>query len=171
VKRARRRNFRPRGFIVIFGWRTISTRESADPVMLMCPNCREEHWFTGKLYRRWFTLFFLPVVPLEPASSGTRTCQCDGCKTIFERSLEQMSRTAAANAARSWQRSIELYNQLRDNPRDANMMHELLQMYEAMDEPQEALSVARHFPDAIAAKRENQLILDRLRARPTSAPS
>lgn len=46
-----------------------------------CPRCHGDRQYTRKGVRRWFTLFFVPIVPLG-AASGTRVC-CDACGGAF----------------------------------------------------------------------------------------
>jgi hypothetical protein len=169
----RRRN--RAGFFVIFGWRVINTRESAPPARATCPACGEEADFVGLLRRRWFTLFFLPVVPLDPASAGQRLCRCNACRTIFDRPLEQVAGRGGTGAVsrggggggggggNDWAYSISLYNKLRDNPTDSGVMLQLLQTYEAMNEPSEAEAAARHFPQAIEADPRCRAVLERMR--------
>jgi hypothetical protein len=155
------------GFFVIVGWRVIATRERVEPVRATCPACGEEADFVGLLRRRWFTLFFIPILPLDPAAQGQRICRCNSCRTTFERPLEQMARRAGAAAGggggNDWSHSIALYNKLRDNPSDSGIMLQLLQTYEAMNEPGEAEAAARHFPQAIQDDPRCQAVLQRMR--------
>ena len=70
---SRRRRTHRRAFFILFGWRTICTRErGAHSVRATCPACREEAELVGLVRRRWFTLLFIPVAPLEPAATAQR---------------------------------------------------------------------------------------------------
>jgi hypothetical protein len=154
------------GFFVIVGWRVIATRDGTDPVRATCPSCREEADLVGLLRRRWFTLFFIPILPLDPAAEAERICRCNSCRTIFDRPLEQIARRSGAGGSgdgSDWSHSIALYNKLRDNPTDSGVMLQLLQTYEAMNEPGEAEAAARHFPGALEADPRCQAVLQRLR--------
>ena len=50
--------------MIIFGWRTIVSTIGA-VFKRMCDHCHnEDYWILTKT-TRWFTLFFIPVIPLE----------------------------------------------------------------------------------------------------------
>ena len=53
-------------------------------------------------------------------------------------------------------------NKLRDNPSDGATMVQLLQIYEAMNEPHEAEVAARQFPEAVAAEPRCAAVLGRM---------
>jgi hypothetical protein len=163
----RRRHRRHRaGFFIIVGWRMIAVRDGKPPVRATCPQCREEADFVGLLRRRWFTIFFLPILPLDPIDDAQRICRCGACRTTFDRPLEQIARrggAAASGGGSDWSHSIALYNKLRDNPSDGGVMLQLLHTYEAMNEPGEAAAAARHFPKAFEADPRCRAVLDRMR--------
>src|SRR5947208_436266 len=99
MRRRRSRSHR-RGIFIVFGWRTICTREfGVEPLRATCPGCREEAELVSLLRRRWFTLFFLPVVPLEPAANAQRLCKCTACKAILDRTIEQLARKSRGGGA------------------------------------------------------------------------
>jgi hypothetical protein len=152
------------GFIIIFGWRVIAPRDGSPPQELTCPECREQTRFVGRLRRTWFTLFFIPVLPLDSAEAGERVCQCTACKATFEYPLEQMARKAGVSGKSDWQDAIGLYNHLRDNPADSATLLKLLEAYESMGEPGEAAAAARHFPQAYQASEQCQKALARITA-------
>ena len=169
--RGRRSRTHRRGFFIVFGWRTICTREfGVEPVRATCPACQEEAELVSLLRRRWFTLFFLPVAPLEPAANARGLCKCTSCKAILDRSIEQFARRSRGRGASAagyagdgdWSYSISLYNKLRESPADGAVMLQLLQTYEAMNEPGEAAAAARHFPQALAAEPRCRAVLDRM---------
>src|SRR4051794_28219409 len=141
-RRCRRHRHARRGFIVIFGWRVLSTRERTPPVVATCPNCQaEEARLVGRLRRSWVTLFFIPVLPLESAYRAQRISQCLECRTTFEMPVEQLARKARAGTfggTANFADAIALYNQLRDRPTDGATMLALLKTYEALREPGEA---------------------------------
>jgi hypothetical protein len=154
--RRRRRS----GFFIIFGWRVLALKDAKNPRPFTCPTCEREGLLISKVRRRWFTLFLLPVLPVD---DGEPICQCSKCKAIFERPIEQMARSLGKVILRDWQHSLELYNQLRDNPTDGPSLLKLLECYDAMNESAEAISTARHFPQALASSPEAQTLLARLR--------
>lgn len=47
----------------VFGWGRTTTSDEGPTVPLNCPNCKNDTWYHLVAYRRWFTLFFIPVVP------------------------------------------------------------------------------------------------------------
>ena len=65
---------------IIFGSRTIKSRiEGAMPLVNQCPNCRGTLYKTE--YTRFFTLFFLPIFPID---SGQTCYRCDNCGNAYE---------------------------------------------------------------------------------------
>ena len=161
---SQRRRSRRAGFIILFGWRTIAPKHGL-PQRLVCPECKEEWLFVGRLRRTWFTMFFIPVFPLDRAEEGEHICQCTGCKATFDYPLEQMARKAGARGGGDWQDAIRLYNDLRDNPSDSATLLKLIETYESMNEPGEAVTAARHFPEALRASEACQKALERVRSK------
>lgn len=51
-----------------------------DEGMFHCPNCGGDRHYRRKAGRRWFTLFFLPVIPLNKVGE---VVVCDTCKTKY----------------------------------------------------------------------------------------
>ena len=70
---------------LIFGIQEIK-RTSKDRSILKgpCPRCRAEN-LNPITYRNWFTLFFIPVIPLGAAKPYY---ECRQCKQIFDESIE-----------------------------------------------------------------------------------
>jgi hypothetical protein len=157
----RRRGPNRAGFIFLFGWRTIATRTGDAPVRTTCPACQTEADFVGVNRRQWFTLFFLPIIPMSTAQPA---CRCENCKAQFNTLLSQMARRGTGGGG-DWSHSIALYNKVRENPSDGAAMLQLLQTYEAMSEPAEAEAAARHFPQAVDADPRCKAVLERLRQR------
>jgi hypothetical protein len=161
LKRHRRRT----GFIVIVGWRVISRRDGKAVVRARCPHCNvEDAQLIGKVRRAWFTIFFIPIVPLDRHDRAERISQCRECKQTFDMPLEQLARRAGADARSSLSDTIVVYNELRERPKDGKTMLRLLKMYEQMGELSEAEAAARHFPDAIAADPDCGQLLEKMRA-------
>lgn len=63
---------------IIFGWRSISSTTSEGE--FRCPGCRQDRSYKAKSYRRWFTLFFIPVIPLNSLGEGI---ECQVCKSSY----------------------------------------------------------------------------------------
>jgi tetratricopeptide (TPR) repeat protein len=135
-----------RGFIIFFGWRTITRERPESPVETICPACRQHASILPMQAREWFTLFFIPVFPI---SSAKPFVKCGSCQTCFDVDIEQFRRKAAMPDGRAMQQCIALYNTLREAPKDSVLLHRLLEMYASMQEFDEALAAGRHFPEAL----------------------
>ena len=126
---------------MFFGWRTITTREFRRAVRAPCPSCRvADARLVGLARRRWFTLMFIPIVPVEQ----------------WVRRANGVRRNTFAN-------TIVAYNDLRDHPADGQRLLQLMRMYEELGEPGEAESATRHFPAALAAEPACAAVLDGIR--------
>jgi tellurite resistance protein len=72
---------------IIFGTRGIKHTINSSPILKnKCPNCSKgdlEH----KRYRRWFTLFFIPVIPLDTVD---RFYQCNHCKSAYNENIKEV---------------------------------------------------------------------------------
>lgn len=69
--------------IIIFGTRgRIVNDEQAGSTTGQCSRCGQIVSFEPVRQRRYFTLFFLPVLPLEKGESLLR---CPSCKALFHR--------------------------------------------------------------------------------------
>ncbi len=155
-----------RGFIILFGTRQIRSGEGGPPVETGCPNCGTTAPFIGKNIRTWFTLFFIPVFPI---SGGQRVSECTHCHTAFNLPIEQLRGASANSGQHQYQEAIALYNRLRENPTDAVLLFQLMQIYAAMGEGDQAVSAARHFPEALAASSQCRELLARIEAAPSPA--
>ncbi|MFG0336096.1 MAG: zinc-ribbon domain-containing protein [Maioricimonas sp. JB049] len=65
---------------LIFG---ISTKLKAKPSgPFVCPACQTERPYAELRQSRWFTLFFIPLIPLGSSSQGR--VQCTACGSEFD---------------------------------------------------------------------------------------
>jgi tellurite resistance protein len=72
---------------IIFGTRGLKHTVDSSPVLQnKCPNCSSGD-LVNKLYRRWFTLFFIPVIPLDVVD---RFYQCSNCKSAYNENIKQI---------------------------------------------------------------------------------
>ncbi|EDP94579.1 TerB family tellurite resistance protein [Kordia algicida OT-1] len=72
---------------IIFGTRGIKHTISESPVLMnSCPNCSNGS-LVNKLYRRWFTLFFIPVIPLDVVD---RFYECNNCKSAYNEKIKDI---------------------------------------------------------------------------------
>jgi hypothetical protein len=69
--------------VIIYGWRGItSTKEQGD---FFCPACGgEQRPYKLKSVRRFFTLYFIPVIPLDHLG---KYVECGGCKNSFDETI------------------------------------------------------------------------------------
>jgi tetratricopeptide (TPR) repeat protein len=142
----RKRRLTRRGFIILFGWRSIVSTRPEPPVMTVCPACRQKSSLVPMQARDWFTLFFIPVFPV----SGKKLfIQCQTCQAAFEGDVEALRRAEAEMDSQARQQSIALYNTLRTSPKDSALLNQLLETYAAMQDWGEALAAGRHFPEAL----------------------
>jgi hypothetical protein len=78
----------------LFGMRTKST--PIKQIQYPCPKCAHTTMFTAMESKRWFTLFFIPVIPL----GGRFLIRCNFCGLILKCSQELKEQiTAKAMAA------------------------------------------------------------------------
>jgi hypothetical protein len=64
--------------LIIFGRRTmhkVATHGTFD-----CPRCGPQRGFTHKQVKRWFTLYFIPVIPLGIAGEFV---ECKSCAATY----------------------------------------------------------------------------------------
>lgn len=146
VKSRNRRSSRP-GFFLLFGSRTIISNDSSvPPVRTVCPRCNHDVDMVAKSYRNWFTLFFLPVIPLTGAR---RLTQCSNCGAQFPVTPEQLQTRLNQNEQAQTQEAITLYNSLRASPANSVTLNQLMLMYASMKEFDQAISAAADFPQAL----------------------
>src|SRR2546429_1863716 len=80
--------------MIIFGWRT---REStADTGEFHCPSCGAVQPYQFRVLKNWFTLYFIPVIPLNKLGEFVR---CQGCGNAFR--PEVLDREPLPSAART----------------------------------------------------------------------
>jgi tetratricopeptide (TPR) repeat protein len=148
------------GFILLFGTRSIiSSDATVDPVEAVCPRCGQRAQIVGKVYRPWFTLFFIPVFPVGGAK---RFSQCSQCGAQFPVEARQLGRQVAAADQQQMQRAIALYNSLRNSPGNSVTLNELMTMYASIGEYDQAISAARDFPQALDASEQCMVTLGRV---------
>lgn len=136
-----------RGFILLFGTRAIeSSDDAAAPVRTVCPNCNEMTDIVGKRYRQWFTLFFIPLFPI---SGSTRVSRCTLCGATFDLGADELRRNMDESHREQSQRTIALYNSLRNSPANSVTLNELMTLYAGLGEFDQAVSAAGQFPEAL----------------------
>ncbi|MCP5095138.1 MAG: zinc-ribbon domain-containing protein [Chloroflexi bacterium] len=69
--------------IVIFGTRgRVVPDDSAQSTTEKCNNCGQIVSLKPVLRKRYFSLFFIPIIPLE---KGSAAMQCPNCKILYQR--------------------------------------------------------------------------------------
>ncbi len=72
---------------ILFGTRGLKHAVNDSPAIPnACPNCSNGN-LVHKLYRRWFTLFFIPVIPLDVID---RFYECDKCSSAYNESVKEV---------------------------------------------------------------------------------
>jgi len=67
--------------LLIWGWRSRASVVSRG--VFLCPQCGGDRNYVLKRLRRWFTLFFVPVIPLKTLAEYVECEACDGTfKTV-----------------------------------------------------------------------------------------
>ena len=83
--------------MIIFGTRTSNSRAAAG--FFNCPRCSSQRSYTHQVAKRWFTLYFIPVIPLGKAGEFI---ECDACGGSF--GLEVLQFDPAAEQAEMFAR-------------------------------------------------------------------
>jgi hypothetical protein len=81
--------------LIIFGLSVFFFGSAAEGVF-HCPNCGGDRHYKHKIGRRWFTLFFLPVIPLNKVAE---VVQCGTCNTRYNLSVLSVPTTGQLAAA------------------------------------------------------------------------
>ncbi|HVQ96578.1 MAG TPA: zinc-ribbon domain-containing protein [Mycobacteriales bacterium] len=69
---------------------------SVEQGVFHCPNCGGDREYKRKIGRRWFTLFFVPVIPLNKVAE---VVQCGTCNTRYQPSVLSVPTTGQLAAA------------------------------------------------------------------------
>lgn len=77
--------------MIIFGTRGVTT--TADSGDFYCPQCQAQEGYRHRRVRRFFTLYFIPVIPLSVHSEYV---ECDQCKGTYRMEVLDIDPTAGA---------------------------------------------------------------------------
>jgi tetratricopeptide (TPR) repeat protein len=157
---------RRRGFIFLFGTRGIVSGGGQD-APASCPRCRQNVTMLGKGIRRWFTLFFIPVIPLGAKRIFS---QCPNCGAQFKGTPQQLGKQTAVSGERQMQQAIQMYNSLRNSPMNSVTLNNLLILYLSLREFDQALSAANEFSQALYASEQCMTTLGRVLMEKGDAP-
>jgi tellurite resistance protein len=64
---------------IIYGWRGIKSTTGRG--VFYCPSCEADRDYAHKTVRRFFTLYFIPVIPLNALGEYV---ECSGCKGTYK---------------------------------------------------------------------------------------
>ena len=78
--------------LLIWGWRT-RFKQLAEGVF-HCPGCGADRHYAHKQARRWFTLFFLPLLPLKVLG---RHVECQTCRRAYDERVLELPTSAAVS--------------------------------------------------------------------------
>ncbi|MEE8435557.1 MAG: TerB family tellurite resistance protein [bacterium] len=73
--------------LIIFGIRGITT--TPETGQFFCPSCETDRIFYRKVVRNWFTLYFIPLIPLGRAGEYV---ECDLCLKTYEAEVLSLDR-------------------------------------------------------------------------------
>jgi hypothetical protein len=79
--------------MIIFGWGRVTNKDYGPTMATKCPNCHNDVWLQLHTYRKWFTLFFIPVFPY----SSKHLLLCDVCSQGVELKGEQIQTAKQMN--------------------------------------------------------------------------
>ncbi|UOB19331.1 TerB family tellurite resistance protein [Abyssalbus ytuae] len=91
---------------IIFGTRGLKhTVKEGDTLYNSCPNCQQGN-LVSKLYRRWFTLFFIPVIPLDVID---RFYECDKCSGAYNENVKSVLQHSKEDMEKEQQEAQRVY--------------------------------------------------------------
>ncbi len=69
---------------MIFLWGTKGVTKTEATGQFYCPSCLETTQYSLKSVRKWFTVYFVPVIPLEKVVDYV---ECQNCKETYKRQV------------------------------------------------------------------------------------
>ncbi len=143
---------------MFFGTRDLVNKKG-EVVKSVCPRCQRETMMQGKSFRRWFTLFFVPILPI---SSRHTFSECSNCRAQFRTSPQELGEQMAESQQQLLQQSIQMYNSLRTNPANSVTLNNLLLLYLQLGEFEQAISAGNEFKQALSASEQCMTTLARV---------
>jgi hypothetical protein len=88
--------------MIIWGWRTIT--HSAKTGDFHCPECADKKPYTHQKIRRWFTLYFIPIIPLNVVAEQVKCKQCGQAwkMSVLEHDPEKAQAEQLKNISADW---------------------------------------------------------------------
>ena len=65
--------------MIIWGWKGRTSKAATGE--FFCPECKNYESYTHKIVKNWFTLYFIPVIPLKVLGEYV---ECDTCKSTYK---------------------------------------------------------------------------------------
>lgn len=102
--------------MIIWGWRTLKgTAATGD---FHCPHCANRQGFNHEKLRRWFTLYFIPVIPVGAMDEQVT---CTTCKKSWQMSVlandpEKLESAQLSRIASDWLSSMAALAASRGGP-------------------------------------------------------
>jgi DNA-directed RNA polymerase subunit RPC12/RpoP len=81
-------------------WGSTGRTTKADTGEFYCPSCRHSSPFTKMKASRWFTLYFIPLFPMENLGEWI---VCSHCSGEFDAHVADMSSSEIEQAISPWQ--------------------------------------------------------------------
>lgn len=155
----RRTRFGRRGFILLFGARSIVSNTAGHDQTLTCPRCGRATQMLAKSVRTWFTVFFVPVFPISGRKEFT---QCAACGAQFAVSPQELQRSVSDADQQASQQAIGLYNSMRAPPANAVTLNQLMSLYASIKEYDQAISAAAEYSQALTSSEQCMATLGRV---------
>ena len=83
--------------IIVFG--TKGREKAVDSGAFTCPSCRSQQPYELRRAKRWFTLYFIPVLPLDALGEWVH---CLGCGADYEPSVLELPPESVQPATAPW---------------------------------------------------------------------
>ena len=80
-------------------WGSKNKEKKIGSVPFFCPTCQREGTATHAKLARYFTLYFIPIFPMQTFGEFVR---CDACHATFETSILNVSRADILAATQPW---------------------------------------------------------------------
>jgi len=74
--------------MIIFGWGFQTSKDYGPIEVINCPNCNNLGWWNLVTLKKWFTLFFIPIIPYD----FDNLLMCQVCNRGFLLSNDEIAR-------------------------------------------------------------------------------
>jgi len=90
---------------IVFGTTSIKSKlEDGHPLPNMCPNCKST--LIKKRYRRWFTLFFIPIFPFDTIDTFY---ECEKCSSAYSQNIKYAMQKNEAEQQKAINEAKKIY--------------------------------------------------------------